>query len=136
MSENNDDAFGEILAIVDGDPVHEAVLVDTTTSETIQDLREAIMITIYHHPRFHRSYLRDIAVNKVQLWKVNLPNPPPHAHVIFQGAGNEVVQLDNLKTKFKLELAQRVGHVFRGGNNTPNKGLTLVVVKIVDQKET
>ncbi|KAG0378489.1 hypothetical protein BGX24_003701 [Mortierella sp. AD032] len=116
-----------LQTIVDGDTISESFFVDLPTAHTVMDLKGAIRDTMSRLDHFKQSSLLDVAMDKIQVWKVLFP-PILATAAGLRNLGQEEVHLNNLKTKTKLGLTQMLEDVFQG-DNTLAEGLVLVVVK-------
>ncbi|KAK3842458.1 MAG: hypothetical protein J3R72DRAFT_490557 [Linnemannia gamsii] len=136
MPSFNDDYMKPIYAIINGDRILEAFLVNISTCMTVRGLQQAIKDTIACHPKFKHSFVRDIPLEKMQLWIAVVPPPHPRFHTTLETFEQEEVHLDELKKKCKLvELNQKMDTIFSGANHHDKnsvRGMKFVVVKLDD----
>ncbi|KAF9120442.1 hypothetical protein BGW39_011378 [Mortierella sp. 14UC] len=96
----------------------------------VKQLRRAIKVAIATDQQFRQSSLRDIAIDRLQLWRALLPDPCHCESNFSEFAKDELVLLDILKTKCKLELHQTLGDVF--DDHIQLGGKVFIVVKCED----
>ncbi|KAG0273664.1 hypothetical protein BGZ95_010541 [Linnemannia exigua] len=136
MPSFDDDYMNPIYVIINGDKILEAFLVNISTCMTVRGLQQAIKDTIARSPKFKHSFVRDVPLEKMQLWTVVVPHPNPRIHTKLEAFEQEEVLLDELKAKHKLvEPNKKMDEVFGGTNhhgNNSSRGMKFVVVKIDD----
>ncbi|KAG0276257.1 hypothetical protein BGZ95_007768 [Linnemannia exigua] len=118
-------------AVMEGSTLDDAFYVDYSTARTVEDLRGAIHRSISSLTSFRHRSLRDIDLERFQLWKVILPPGP--GLISHQELRQEVIRLDNLNAvKIKLKLTDILDNIFNEVDSAKISFLTYVVVKVVD----
>ncbi|KAF9116042.1 hypothetical protein BGW39_002840, partial [Mortierella sp. 14UC] len=119
---NNLKASISLFTILNGDTVFDPFFVSIGTTQTVQELRRIIGDFTSHHANFKNSNLRNVAIDRLHLWRAIVPHPQalPRSMETF---GRGVILLDNLLTKRKLGLNERIVDAFGGPENVPAGGM-------------
>ncbi|KAG0274327.1 hypothetical protein BGZ95_009909 [Linnemannia exigua] len=129
MSHNNLLQILPLYAIVDGNPLSSTFEVDIATCQTVDDLKHAVKIAVSEN-RDYTNILGSIEVESLILWYAVVPHC--HLHMEDKNSGQRVVQLDALRTKYKIRLNDNIGQVFGGDNYNPPEGMTYIVIELKD----
>ncbi|KAF9903062.1 hypothetical protein EC991_004234, partial [Linnemannia zychae] len=120
-----------LRVVIDGDNVKDSFILPTEARATVKDLRSAIKRNINQDRGFSNSVLRDILVERLELWWLAVPWPYPFSNgKVIEFDENEEVLLDGLATKRRLSLDERIADVFNEASSTTVDGRVFVVVKV------
>ncbi|KAF9117231.1 hypothetical protein BGW39_002420 [Mortierella sp. 14UC] len=115
-------------AIINGAPIVSSFQVRTNTSQRVADLKHDIKESAAQDPAVS-NLLDRIEERQMVLWRVVIPSTIYDSN--DEDVRNRAVFVGALETKRELELHERIGNVFGGGNSNPPGGMVYVGIQLV-----